>query len=279
MKKLIKTLLLISLLTLANVAAAEPLTDAIVNVFKSDTSTIKYSIMQIQNSMNQVQKDQAKKVKYEFTLIRKGTDEVSIVDTYTTNKLASSMVSLYVNGESYSFGGTAKPAYNEQGLLKPSYGAMKMIGGGEKNSDANYKSYLFMIKYHFLPLMPEDNKAVIDGKELAVNSCTNFSKKGTELINGKSLVYMEYVSPKEYSVQSVTRYYFDNDRIVKCIRIDKEGTVPLDSDMAELLGKSTVEVGGYAIVDIKKMSLEANENFLKLPFKTKVIPFNSPAMY
>lgn len=279
MKKMFKTLLLVTLVSLANVAAAEPLTDSIVNVFKSDTSTIKYSIVQIQNTMSEAEKTQAKNVKYEYTLIRKGAEEASLMDIYTVNKLTTSIASLYTNGESYSLASTSKLVYNEQGLIKPSYPATKMIGAGEKSSEENYKNILFMIKYHFLPLLPEENKTIIDGKESPLNGCTQFTKKGSEVVNGKCLTFIEYVTPSEYSVQSVTRYYFDNDKIVKCVRIDKKGTVALDSDMAALTGQDSVEVGGYAIVDIKAMSTEANENFLKLPLKTKVVTLNAPNSY
>lgn len=273
-------MLFVACIGLSNLAyAANPLTDQIVSVFKSDTSTIKYSIVLVADSMTIEQKMNSKNIKYEYTLVKNGTNKVSIADTYNMGNLMMSSVLMYKDGNSYSFGSVGnKLAYNADGYVKPAGSIIQFTGDGQKNADLSYDGFFNMIKMHFLPLMPEDNNTVYEGQNTVVNNCTVYSKTGNETVSGRNLQYVEYVSPAECDLKSVTRYYFDSGKLVKCIRIDKGDEMQLDPEYAAIMGQDTVKVGGYAILDIKELSVNVNEILLNLPPKAKIMKYNAPAM-
>lgn len=307
MKKLLKTLFVIASISIVSVAnASDPLIDSVVKVFKSDMSTIKYDITTVYNSSSQSTKLSGNQAT--TYLLKNGNSELTVTEFSNNGKIYSTVCDLHLDGFSYRFSTQGNISVldteqwqkinslafkvSDEEILADTQAELEMMQKKDKLSDelvkinsrftgSTYNSILAGLKYYFLPLMPEENKIIVDGKETFLNGCAEYSKSGTQVIAGKSLQFIEYKTPDIFPIAMTARYYFDNGRLVKYVSITKNDEMEVSPELQAAYGDNIVtNMGGYTIINIHELTTDVDNNFLMVPPNIKIVknPFYKRGM-
>lgn len=276
MKHLLNLLLVIISVSVASIAdASDSLVDSVRKVFASYASTIKYDMISVAAFGSNAYKQGAKKTPLMNYFIKDGNKELSISGMRVIGKnLPAYSCDLHTDGFSYRFS-IDKPVSDAEQWANLVGNAFKVPD--EENMaafgrDSMYKAMLLNFKYHFLPLLPDENKILLNEGEVMQNVCTEYSASGSQAIEGKNLQFIEYKTPAAYPIDMTTRYYFDNGRIVKCVSITKQGEVEVSPEVQAAYG-GTLEtrVGGYTIINIHEFTTDVDATFLTLPKGIKIV--------
>lgn len=307
MKRILKVFFVIVSISIVNLAnASDPLIDSVVRVFKSDTSTIKYDNVAIANSAPKSAQQSAKQAT--TYLLRNGNNELTLTEFSNNGKLYYTSCDLNVDGFSYRFGTSGSTSVldaeqwpkftslafkiSDEEIMTDTKAELEMMQKKDKLSDdvvninsrftgSTYNKTLAGLKYYFLPLMPEENKIIVDGKETLLNGCAEYSKSGTQVINGKNLQFIEYKTPDIFPIAMTARYYFDNGRLAKYVSITKNDEVEVAPELqAAYEYKFVTSMGGYTIINIHEFTTDVNNNFLIVPENIKIVknPFSKRGM-
>lgn len=298
MRKLLQTIIVLASISIASVAnAGDPLLDSVVKVFKSDTSTIKYDFTSVANSSPYSVRGTSKQtVNY---LLKNGEKELTVGEHSNNGKLYATTFNLHLDGFLYTFGiandsfdldvnkwsKISARAYVESDearalAIKQQLDASKKINklsdedvkfSSVAATDSVYDMMLKNLKYYFLPLLPDENRIIIDGHEVLQNPCIEFSSSGTEMIQGKNLQYIEYKTSPTYPITMTARYYFDNGRLAKYVDITKNGELDISPELQAAYGNRILtKVGGYTIINVYEFTTDVNDIFFTLPENVKV---------
>lgn len=270
MNSLLKILLVIISVSVVSVAnASDQLLDSIRNVFASNTSTIKYDMISVAAFGSNAYKGGAKQSQHTGYLLKDGDRELNISEFRTNGKLYITACVLHIDGFTYSFStGFDQP---EKSVFDAERWT-NLTSEAFKVADEENTVSMSIFKYHFLPLLPNENKIFLNEGEVMQNACTEYSTSGSQVIEGKNLQFIEYKTPAAYPIDMTTRYYFDNGQLVKCVSITKKGEVPVSPEIQAAYG-GTLEtrVGGYTIINIYEFTTDVDNTFLTLPKGIKIV--------
>lgn len=273
--KIINSVMLILFISITNVAyCSDQLVDSILEVLKSDAFTIQYKMTTVKSALSELENRRRGENAVNITLVKQGNDTLIIEDQMYGNKIRWSNGFLYNNGNLYGLGIPEKSLSDINNWNNYSREVLKYIDEDTSNplvdtyrqmipKDSAYQTGLSNFKVHFLPFMPEENKMAVNGAVYLKNECNEYSTSGNEKINGIDLQFIEYKTPKDCLMEAFTRYYFDNGKLVKCVRINKDRII-------EAKNGQQVQIGGYAIIDISTFTSEIDSRFLELPVKAKI---------
>lgn len=276
MKSLLKTLFVVISVSVASVANAnDQLVASIRKVFASDTSTIKYDMISVAAFGSNAYKGGAKQAQHTGYLLKDGDRELYVSEFKNNGKLHLTACALHIDGFTYSFGTgfdkPDKPIFDAERWTNLTSEAFK-VADAENTMGSAYNVVMSGFKYHFLPLLPAENEILLNEGEVMMNPCTEYSTSGSQVIDGKNLQFIEYKTPVTYPIDMTTRYYFDNERLVKCVNITKKGEVPVSPEIQAAYG-GTLEtrVGGYTIINIYEFTTDVDTTFLTLPKGIKIV--------
>ena len=240
----------------------------VVDVFKSDSFLVQYELINVTSDAHEAVQQYYKENSNIVTVAKFGNDKLNITDSYKKGKLVQSIGFLSKDGVDYAISAMGKRCYSDVGLTN--FKNVSVIPSG--SVEQAFDSSLFSFKYHFLPFMPEENKAigVLDGRESTMNICNVYQKDGKVTVAGKLLDYVDYKTANDMQIVSKGRYYFDNGRIVNYVRIDKDAVVEIEPEMQALVGADKVNFGGYVKIKVLAFTKDVNPNLFVLPKNVKV---------
>lgn len=241
---------------------------SVVDTLKSDNFLIRYELINVTSDASETVEQYYKENSNVVTVAKLGDSVLTITDSYKKGKLAQSIGFLKKDGVDYAISAMGKPCHAGNGLANFKTVSVLPVDSVKQVFDGNF----FAFKYHFLPFMPEENKAVgaLDGKEAIMNICNVYQKDGKQVIAGVEHDYVEYKTSDALEVVSKGRYYFKDGKIVNYIRIDKDGVIATDQQMQELIGLDQIKFGGYAKVKVLDFTQDVHPNFFVLPKGVKV---------
>ena len=240
----------------------------VVDVFKSDSFFVQYELIDVTSNAYEAVQQYYKENSNIVTVAKLGNYKLNITDSYKKGKLVQSIGLLSKDGVGYAISAMGKLCYSDMGLTNFKNASVIPSDGVKQAFDSS----LFSFKYHFLPFMPEENKAigVLDGREAIMNICNVYQKDGKVTVAGKLLDYVDYKTANDVQIVSKGRYYFDNGRIVNYVRIDKDAVVEIEPEIQALFGTDKVNFGGYVKMKVLAFTKNVNPNLFVLPKGVKV---------
>lgn len=257
------------LILFCNVAlCAEKLADNIANIFRSENFIITYQVKE----NNKLIVDPFQNSLEDITLAKMGNKSIVMYESINKNK---KIIDYQINDGVYYY-----TFYLKDGKY---YSGMSTMMGGRKNyasrmpkiiidealSSRNGESFMFGSFGHFFYFLTNDFSAVLTeyNKELHFdvvtdrdkeNMCYIYNGNGEETIDNILYYYEEFVTPNNYILPAVTRFYFKDNQFVKFIRIDKSVTV------------DNYNFGGAKIIDIKNISNVVKPEIFEVPKNLKI---------
>lgn len=269
LKRICKIASFCSLFFLSSVCMAHsPLEKNVVDVLKSESFFIQYELINVSTDAHEAAQQYYKENSNIVTVAKLGNDKLTVTDSFKKGKLVQSIGFLSKDGVDYAINVIGKRCYSDTELTN--FKNASVIPGN--SATQMFDASLFSFKYHFLPFIPEENKAigVLDGKESTMNICNVYQKDGKVTVAGKVLDYVDYKTADNMQIVSKGRYYFDNGKIVNYVRIDKDSVVEIEPEMQALVGTDKVNFGGYAKVKVLKFVKNVNPSLFILPKGVKV---------
>lgn len=269
LKRMCKLVVFSSMFILSSIGMAHsPLEKNVVDILKSDSFLIQYELINVNTDAHEAAQQYYKENSNIVTVAKLGKDKLTVTDSYKKGKLVQSIGFLSQNGVDYAISAMGKRCYSDVGLTNFKNASVVPSNSVTQVFDAN----LFSFKYHFLPFIPEENKAVgvLDGRESTMNICNVYQKDGKVTVAGKVLDYVDYKTADDMQIVSKGRYYFDNGNLVNYVRIDKDSVVEIEPEMQALVGTDKVNFGGYAKVKVLAFFKDVNPNLFILPKGVKV---------
>ena len=248
--------------------AHSPLEKNVVDILKSDSFLIQYELINVTTDAHEAAQQYYKENSTIVTVAKLGNDKLLITDSFKKGKLNISSGLLNKDGVDYGINAMGKRCYSDVGLANIKNAFVISTGSVNQAFDSCFLSF----KYHFLPFMPEENKAIgmLDGIESTMNICNVYQRDGNVMVDGKLLDYVDYKTSDDMQLVSKGRYYFDNGKIINYVRIDKDAVLEIEPEMQALVGSDKVNFGGYVKIKVLAFTKNVNPNLFVLPKGVKV---------